>query len=101
MRLVPLLSLATVLAFALAAHGRPAGQEHSRPTAILVTPIHEAQVVRGDDGKDHVEYELLVVNAVDQPVTLTSLIVLDSAAKELTRIDGSVLVAATQTLLDK
>jgi murein DD-endopeptidase MepM/ murein hydrolase activator NlpD len=76
-------------------------REHGRPTAILVTPIHEAQVVRGDDGKDHVEYELLVVNAVDQPVTLKSLTVLDPAAKELTRIDGPVLVAATQTLLDK
>ena len=33
-----------------------------RATAILVSPIHEAQIVRGDDGKDHVEYELLVVN---------------------------------------
>jgi len=76
-------------------------QERGRPTAILVSPIHEAQVVRGDDGKDHVEYELLVVNAVDQPVTLTSLTVLDPAAKELTRIEGPVLVAATQTLLDK
>ncbi|HLO00680.1 MAG TPA: hypothetical protein VK208_19640, partial [Pyrinomonadaceae bacterium] len=41
-------------------------QERGRPTAILLSPIHEAQVVRGDDGKDHVEYELLVVNAVDQ-----------------------------------
>lgn len=76
-------------------------QERGRPTAILVSPIHEAQVVRGDDGKDHVEYELLVVNAVEQPVTLMSLTVLDPAAKELTRIDGPVLVAATQTLLDK
>jgi hypothetical protein len=93
--------IATVLALALAACGRPAEQERGRPTAILVSPIHEAQVVRGDDGKDHVEYELLVVNAVEQPVTLTSLTVLDPAAKELTRIDGPVLVAATQTLLDK
>src|SRR6188472_3332126 len=71
-------------------------QERGRPTAILVSPIHEAQVVRGDDGKDHVEYELLVVNAVEQPVTLMSLTVLDPAAKELTRIDGPVLVAATR-----
>src|SRR5262245_7126054 len=93
--------IATVLAFSLVAYGRPAEQERDRPTAILVNPIHEAQVVRGDDGKDHVEYELLVVNAVEQPVTLTSLTVLDPAAKELTRIDGPVLVAATQTLLDK
>src|SRR5205809_2279361 len=93
--------MATVLALALAAYGRPVEQERGRPTALLVSPIHEAQVVRGDDGKDHVEYELLVVNAVERPVTLTSLTVLDPAAKELTRIDGPVLVAATQTLLDK
>jgi len=93
--------MATVLALALAAYGGPAEQERGRPTAILVTPIHEAQVVHGDDGKDHVEYELLVVNAVEQPVTLTSLTVIDPGGKELTRIDGPVLVAATQTLLDK
>ncbi len=34
-----------------------------RPAAIPVSPIHEAQTVRGDDGMDHVEYELLVVVA--------------------------------------
>jgi len=90
-----------VLALALPAFGRPVEQERGRPTAILVSPIHDAQVVGGDDGKDHVEYELLVVNAVEQPVTLTSLTVLDPSAKELTRIEGPVLVAATQTLLDK
>lgn len=93
--------IAAVFALALPAYGQAAEKERGRPTAILVSPIHEAQVVHGDDGKDHVEYELLVVNAVEQPVTLTSLTVLDPAAKELTRIDGPVLVAATQTLLDK
>src|SRR5215467_2513809 len=93
--------IATVLALAFAASGWAAEQDLGRPTAILVSPIHDAQVVRADDGKDHVEYELLVVNAVEQPVTLTSLTVLDPASKELTRIDGPVLVAATQTLLDK
>lgn len=97
----PLIFMTTVLALALAAYGRPAEQERDRPTAILVSPIHEAQVVRGDDGMDHVEYELLVVNAVDQPVTLTALTVLDPGAKELTRIVGPALVATTQTLLDK
>jgi len=93
--------IATVLALAFAASGRAAEQDLGRPTAILVSPIHEAQVVRGDDGKDHVEYELLVVNGVEQPVTLKSLTVLDPAGKKLTRIDGPALVAATQTLLDK
>src|SRR6516164_4027058 len=93
--------MATVMALALVAYGRPAEQESGRPTAILVSPIHEAQVVRGDDGMDHVEYELLVINAVEQPVTLTRLTVLDPAGKELTRVAGPVLVAAPQAMLDK
>ena len=45
-----------------------AGKEKPEVTAITVRPIHEAQVVRGDDGKDHVEYDLLVVNVVGDPV---------------------------------
>ena len=93
--------MAIVLALASAARGALPEKEPLRPTAILVSPIHEAQVVRGDDGMDHVEYELLVINAVEQPVTLTRLTVLDPAGKELTRVEGPVLVAATQTMLDK
>src|SRR5215831_12185307 len=75
--------------------------DYGRPTAILVSPIHEAQIVRGDDGKDHVEYELLVVNVFSEPVTLSSVTVLDPAGKELMRIEGGVLAAATQTLFAK
>src|SRR5215469_14693103 len=75
--------------------------DYGRPTAILVSPIHEAQVVRGDDGKDHVEYELLVVNVLSEPVTLSSVAVLDPAGKELMRIEGAALAAATQTLFAK
>ena len=70
-------------------------------SAILVQPIHDAQVVRGDDGKEHVEYELMVVNVFSDPVTLTSVTVLDPAGKELARIDGATLAAATQALLTK
>src|SRR5262245_49151282 len=47
-----------------------AGKDKPEVTAITVRPIHEAQFVRGDDGKDHVEYDLLVVSAVGDPVTL-------------------------------
>lgn len=75
--------------------------EPDRPTAILVNPIHDAQIVRGDDGKDHVEYELLVVNVFPEPVTLSSVTVLDPAGKELMRIEGGALAAATQTLFAK
>jgi len=76
-------------------------EDYGRPTAILVSPIHEAQLVRGDDGKDHVEYELLVVNVFSEPVTLSSVTVLDPAGRELMRIEGSTLAAATQTLFAK
>jgi hypothetical protein len=76
-------------------------ENYGRPTAILVSPIHEAQIVRGDDGKDHVEYELLVVNVFSEPVTLSSVTVLDPAGKELMRIEGGTLAAATQTLFAK
>jgi hypothetical protein len=76
-------------------------EDTGRPSAIIVSPIHEAQVVRGDDGMDHVEYELLVVSVFPEPVTLSSVTVLDPAGKELMRMDGSTLAAATQTLFSK
>ncbi len=82
--------------FALASAASAA--EPGRVTAILVSPIHEAQVVRGDDGMDHVEYDLLVVNVFPEPVTLSSVTVLDPVGKELMRIEGHALAAATQTL---
>lgn len=59
--------------------------EYGRPTAILVSPIHEGQLVRGDDGMDHIEYDLLIVNVFPEPVTLSSVAVLDQAGKELMR----------------
>lgn len=89
--------VAVVLALASAA----SAEDYGRPTAILVSPIHEAQVVRGDDGMDHVEYELLVVSVFPEPVTLSSVTVLDPAGKELMRIEGDALAAATQTLFAK
>ena len=91
------LMLAVVLALGSAA----LAAERDRPTAILVSPIHEAQIVRADDGKDHVEYELLVVNVFSEPVTLASVAVLDPAGKELMRIEGAALSGATQTLFAK
>ncbi len=89
------------LAAALALVSGALAGDGGRATAIMVTPIHEAQVVRGDDGMDHVEYELLVVSVFPEPVTLSSVTVLDPNGKELTRIDGAALAAATQTLFSK
>lgn len=87
-----------MLAAALALGSAASAAQRDRPTAILVSPIHEAQIVRGDDGMDHVEYELLVVSVFPEPVTLTSVTVLDPAGKKLMRIEGDALTAATQTL---
>jgi hypothetical protein len=86
--------VAAVFALASAA----SAEEYGRPTAIIVSPIHEAQIVRGDDGRDHVEYELLVVSVFPEPMTLSSVTALDPAGKELMRIEGDALAAATQTL---
>ena len=91
------LALAAVLALSLGA----VAEDDGRPTAILVSPIHEAQIVRGDDGMDHVEYELLVVSVFSEPVTLSSVAVMDPAGKELPRIEGADLAAATQALFAK
>ena len=87
-----------MLAVALPLGSAASAAERDRPTAIFASPIHEAQIVRADDGKDHVEYELLVVNVFPEPVTLSSVTVLDPAGKELMRIEADGLTAATQTL---
>ena len=56
--------IATVFALELTARGGPPEKKSGRPTAILVTPIHDAQIVSGDDGMDHVEYDLLVLSVL-------------------------------------
>src|SRR5438874_13010815 len=86
--------MAAVLALASAA----LAEAPDRPTAILVSPIHEAQIVRADDGMDHVEYDLLVVSVLPEPVTLSSVTVVDPAGKELKRIQGDAVAAVTQPL---
>lgn len=89
------LVLAAILALA---SGAAAADE---PTALYVAPVHEAQTVRGDDGMDHVEYNLLVVSVFSEPVTLSSVAVLDLAGRELLRLEGKALEATTQTLFAK
>ncbi len=98
----------TVLSLALVACGGSDEEQADEPpegagraTAFTVNPIHDAQVVRGDDGMDHVVYQLLVVSVFDEPVTLTSVIVLDPDGEELLQIEGDALAATTQTLFDK
>jgi hypothetical protein len=68
-------------------------------TAIVVTPIGDGRIALGDDGKDHVEYDLLVTNIFDSPVTLSRLEVLGPDGKVLMTVEGEALKAATQTLI--
>jgi hypothetical protein len=98
---VMVVALSCILNASAAAESTAIKQKPGQVTAILVLPIHDAQVVLGDDGMDHVEYELLVVSVFGDPVTLTSVAVIDPAGKVLTRIDGDVLAAATQNLYTK
>lgn len=60
-------------------------EDYGHPTAFVVSPIHEAQTVRGADGKDHIEYDLLAVSVLSEPVTLSNVTILDGAGKELQR----------------
>ncbi|MGO2540683.1 M23 family metallopeptidase [Specibacter sp. AOP5-B1-6] len=76
----------------------PVSTPADQVSAILVQPIHDAQVVRGSDELGHVEYELLVVNAFSDPVTLTGVTVVDPDGKDLMTVEGDILAAATQTL---
>ncbi|GAB3389719.1 M23 family metallopeptidase [Humibacter soli] len=67
-------------------------------TAVWVQAMDDAQVVHASDGKNHVEYNLVVVNAYSDPVTLTRVTATDADGHELGTISGSRLAAATQTL---
>jgi len=97
--------LASVLLFALfcpmtiVATNAQTGSLDIPSTALLVTPENEPRAVLGDDGYDHIEYNLLVTNVSDAPVTLSSVDVTDDSGNQLMRVEGQTLAAATQTVL--
>jgi len=93
--------ITTALALSLASAATLAGTRIIEPsTAIVVAPIHEAHHVRGDDGRTHVEYDLLVTNVFDGEVTVTAIEITNEAGKVIGHLDGSELAQATQTLID-
>jgi hypothetical protein len=87
-----------VVAAILALVSAASAEDDGHPSAFIVSPIHEAQIVRGVDGMDHVEYDLLIVSVLPEPVTLSRVTVLDPAGKELMRIEGAALAMVTQLL---
>lgn len=109
MHLRHLLAFASTFAFVLsvagpfAASGTPSPQASpaaavSQPTALLVSATNAPLSVRGTDGSDHLEYDLIVTNVFTAPVTLTGITVTTSAGQELLQLTGAALVALTQTL---
>jgi hypothetical protein len=71
-------------------------------TALVVTASHEARVAPADDGKAHIEYDLIALNEFATPMTLTSVAVLDaSSGKELMKLEGNALSAVTESAFDQ
>jgi murein DD-endopeptidase MepM/ murein hydrolase activator NlpD len=87
-----------IIAALLALVSAASAEDYGHPTAFIDSPIHEAQIVRGDDGMDHVEYDLLIVSVLPEPVMLSSVTVLDPVGKDLMRIEGAELATVTQPL---
>jgi hypothetical protein len=65
---------------------------------IAVSAPQPPLSVSGSDGRQHVEYDLVVTNTTATPATLTTVDVLTADGHLLLRLDGPALVAATQPL---
>jgi hypothetical protein len=96
--------LLPVLLLAPAAAGRPGPEATQRAvpaqsTALEVRAQARPRHFRGTDGREHIDYDLLVTNAFTADVTLRSLEVLDGRGKRLLRLEGEALAAVTFELL--
>jgi hypothetical protein len=72
-----------------------------KTTAIVVSATNDPLRVSGSDGRDHLEYDLLVTNGFATPATLTSIAVTAPDGETLLRLDGDALATATQPLLGR
>jgi hypothetical protein len=70
-----------------------------RSTALAVTATGPPRHFRGTDGREHIDYDLLITNAFTADVTLRSLEVLNGRGKRLLRLEGEALAAVTFELL--
>ena len=78
------------------ARGRTPQRTAGRGDQRLGTPPPLS--VPGSDGRQHVEYDLVVANTAATPVALTVVEVRTADGEVLLRLDGPALVAATQPL---
>ena len=88
-----MLPLAAVIAGWLIS-GEPAA---SRPAVLAVSASGAPQSVHGTDGREHIEYDLLVTNSFSTEVAPTSLVV-RGGGRTLLELSGDALANATQFL---
>ena len=67
----------------------------SETTAIIVSALHDPVLVKGRDGMDHLEYDLLFTNVFFGPVTLSSVEALAPDGRRLLLLEGDDLLKAS------
>jgi hypothetical protein len=88
----------TALAAAQDAQG-DGGRPEVAITALEVRGVRAPQIVRGTDGRWHIEYYLAITNIFSADVTLESVEVLDESGQQLLRLDGEALAVVTTQFL--
>ena len=76
----------------------PGPRSEPQDAAITVSAPHPPMSVPGSDGRQHVEYDLVVTNTAATPAALTVVEVRAADGRLVLRLDGPALVAATQPL---
>lgn len=94
---ITLLVLSVILALAAGAAPRSgAGQPSqpaAQPTPLLVSATNAPLRVRGSDGMDHLEYDLIITNVFAAPVTLMAIEVIAPDGRGLLRLANDTLAA--------
>jgi hypothetical protein len=88
---------ALVLAAFVAASLVAASPSLSRPAVLAVSTSGAPQSVHGSDGREHVEYDLVVTNSFNTDVVPTSLVV-RGGGRTLLELNGDALTNATHFL---
>ena len=91
-RLIRAACLLAAIAGASLGTDAPAGA--SQTTALHVAATGAPQRVHGSDGREHIDYDLVITNDFTAEVTLTSLVVRGGGTKLLT-LEGDALAVAT------